>query len=220
LRVIHAIKRSEQLKKDRTIATYVKIDYYQYLLSSQINYTLTNLSKHLQEFSHDTINRYLKKEKFTPASLWQNLQKDIQISQNAGIIFDDTVLDKRASESIELVRRQYSGTEHQVLRGIGLINCVYLNPEKSLFWVIDYRIYDPDGDGKTKLDHVADMLNNLVYSKQLPFARVLMDSWYGSQKLMAMIDDLEKYYYCPLKKNRLVDDTGGVEKYKCIEKLN
>jgi len=29
------------------------------------------------------------------------------------------------------------------------------------------------------------MLRNLVYSKQLPFARVLMDSWYAAQKLMA-----------------------------------
>jgi len=192
--------------------SFSQLDYCQYLLSSQTNYTLTDLSKHLQEFSHDTINRYLRKEKFTPSSLWHNLKKYLQTSQEAAVIFDDTVLDKRASESIELVRRQYSGTEHRVLRGIGLINCVYINPGKSLFWVIDYRIYDPEGDGKTKLDHVAEMLNNLVYHKQLPFARVLMDSWYGSQKLMAMIADLGKIYYCPLKKNRLVDDTGGVEK--------
>jgi hypothetical protein len=28
-----------------------------------------------------------------------------------------------------------------------------------------------------------------------------------------------KIYYCPLKKNRLVDDTGGVEKYKKIEQV-
>ena len=151
--------------------SFSQLQYCQYLLSSQTNYTLTNLSKHLQEFSHDTINRYLIKEKFTPSSLWQNIKKDIQTSQEAGVIFDDTVLDKRTSENIELVRRQYSGTEHRVLRGIGLINCVYLNQELGLFWVIDYRIYDPEGDGKTKLDHVADMLNNLVYSKQLPFAR-------------------------------------------------
>jgi len=50
---------------------------------------------------------------------------------------------------------------------------------------------------KTKLDHVADMLRNLVYSKQLPFARVLMDSWYAAQKLMALIEQLGKIYYCP-----------------------
>ncbi|NEP85965.1 MAG: hypothetical protein F6K18_03550 [Okeania sp. SIO2C2] len=28
-----------------------------------------------------------------------------------------------------------------------------------------------------------------------------------------------KIYYCPWKKNPLVDDTGGVEKYKNLEKL-
>jgi len=48
-----------------------------------------------------------------------------------------------------------------------------------------------------------------VYSKQLPFARVLMDSWYAAQKLMALIEQLGKIYYCPLKRNRLVDDSGG-----------
>jgi SRSO17 transposase len=63
------------------------------------------------------------------------------------------------------------------------------------------------------------MSDDLVNNKQLPFARVLMDSWYASQKLMAMIDNLGKIYYCPLKKNRLVDDTRGVEKYKQIEKV-
>jgi len=55
-----------------------------------------------------------------------------------------------------------------VIRGIGLISCVYVNVKTGQFWVIDYRIYDPDGDG-TKLDHVADMLRNLVYKQ--PFAR-------------------------------------------------
>ncbi|MBA2749049.1 MAG: transposase [Tatlockia sp.] len=199
--------------------SFNQLDYCQYLLISQKNYTLTNLAEHLQDVSHDQINRYLRKEKFTPDCLWNNVKKDIQSHQNAAILFDDTVADKSYSEEIELVRRQYSGTEHRVIRGIGLINCVYFNPELGLFWIIDYRIYDPDSDGKTKLEHVADMLNNIVDNKKLSFTKVLMDSWYSSQKLMGMIDDLGKIYYCPLKKNRLVDDTGGVEKYKSIEKL-
>jgi len=38
-----------------------------------------------------------------------------------------------------------------------------------------------------------------------------MDSWYAAQKLMALIEQLGKIYYCPLKRNRLVDDSGGVE---------
>jgi hypothetical protein len=53
------------------------------------------------------------------------------------------------------------------------------------------------GDGKSKLEHVADMIDDLVNRKQLPFAKVLMDSWYACQKLMAMIDNLGNFYYCP-----------------------
>lgn len=123
------------------------------------------------------------------------------------------------SSKIELVRRQYSGNEHRVIRGIGLISCIYINPQTGYYWVIDYRIYDPEGDGQTKLDHVADMLNDVVFKKKLPLAKVLMDSWYAAQKLMALIDKLGKIYYVPLKKNRLVDDTGGQQKYQPIEQL-
>ncbi len=37
---------------------------------------------------------------------------------------------------------------------------------------------------------------------------------------MLYIDELGKYYYCPLKRNRLVDDTEGQEDYKRIELLS
>jgi len=63
------------------------------------------------------------------------------------------------------------------------------------------------------------MLESLVRSKLLPFSTVLMDSWYATTKLMQLIDSLDKYYYCPLKKNRLVDDTGGREKYQRVDTL-
>jgi hypothetical protein len=45
-----------------------------------------------------------------------------------------------------------------VIKGIGVVTCVYVNPALDQFWLIDYRIYDPDGDGKSKLDHVREML--------------------------------------------------------------
>jgi hypothetical protein len=57
--------------------------------------------------------------------------------------------------------------------GIGVVTCVYVNPAMDQFGIIDYRIYDPDGDGKTKLIHVQEMLSLLVYHKQLPFETVL-----------------------------------------------
>lgn len=198
---------------------FTKLDYCQYLLSSQINYTITNLADHLENISHDQINYYLKNAKLTPRLLWDNVKDVIVTDENGYVIFDDSVLDKRYSEEIEIVRRQYSGNEHGVLKGIGVVSCVYVNPKLQRFWVVDYRIFNPDTDGKTKIDHVKDMLQNLVYHKLLPFDTVLMDTWYAVHNLMLYIDSLDKIYYCPLKDNRLVDDTFGKEKYKRTELL-
>ena len=199
---------------------FTKLNYCQYLLSSQINYTLTNLANHLEVISHDKINRYLKNENLTPSLLWDNVKELIEREENAYLIFDDTVIDKRYSEEIELTRWQYSGNEPGVIKGIGLISCIYVKPKIGKFWVIDYRIYNPSEDGKTKIDHVLDMLEILVGYKGLPFSTVLMDSWYATNKIMLYIDDLGKYYYCPLKRNRLVDDTAKNEDYKKIENLS
>ncbi len=148
------------------------------------------------------------------------MKEEIVQDTEAYLIFDDTVINKKYANKIELVRRQYSGNEHQVIRGIGVVNCIYFNPKTDKFWILDYRIYDPDSDKKTKIDHVEEMILNVVNKKKLPFQTVLMDSWYATQRLMALIDNLGKIYYCPLKINRLVDDTGGVEKYKSIAKLS
>ncbi len=58
---------------------------------------MTNLAEHLDNISHDKINYYLKKEKLTPRLLWDNVEDLIVPDENAYIIFDDTVLDKRFS---------------------------------------------------------------------------------------------------------------------------
>lgn len=36
---------------------------------------------------------------------------------------------------------------------------------------------------------------------------------------MAQIDQLEKVYYCPLKTNRRVDDSGGTQAYQRVDEL-
>ena len=101
-----------------------KLDYCQYLLSTSHNYTLTNFAQHLGNVSHDEINRYLKTEKITPQTLWLNVKDNIEVDEDGYLVFDDTVLDKSHSNKIELVRKQYSGNAHGVVRGIGVVNCV------------------------------------------------------------------------------------------------
>ena len=120
-----------------------------------------------------------------------------------------------------MTRRQWSGNEHKVINGIGLVSCLYVHSGTGRCWVLDYRIYDPDRDGKTKLDHVEDMLGALR-EREVPFRTVLMDSWYATKDLMLNIggnSGSSKILYCPLKSDRMVDDSGGARPYRHVSDL-
>ena len=155
----------------------------------------------------------------SPDAVWQSVAHLIRRSGSACLIFDDSVLDKRHSSQIELVRRQYSGNEHGIVKGIGVVNCLYVNLDTGEYWIIDWIIYDPDGDGKSKLDHVRDMLDDAIARKGLPFRAVPMDSWYATKDLMMHFDRAGKLFYCPLKSNRKVDDSGGKNPHKAVSGL-
>lgn len=64
------------------------------------------------------------------------------------------------------------------------------------------------------------MLDNVLYSKQLPFETVLMDSWYASMQVMKHIEALDTFYDCPLKTNRQVDDSEGEKKHQRVDTLS
>lgn len=196
-----------------------RLDYCQFLLSSQTNYTLTYFAEHTDQFSHDAVNRYLRGDKLTARVVWENVRDQVVVSNAAYLVFDDTVIDKNSSFHIDLVRKQYSGNAHGIIKGIGVVTCVYINPDLDQFWVIDYRIYAPDGDGKSKLDHVREMLDRAIGDKGLPLRAVLLDSWYAERKLMLHIQQLDLVYYCPLKRNRLVDESDGQLPYQRIDEL-
>jgi hypothetical protein len=196
------------------------MDYCQYLLSSQTNYTITNFADHVDGLSDDSIRRYLINAKLSPSLVWEHSKKEIIISTKGYLLFDDTILDKSYSNNIEGVRNQYSGNAKEVIKGIGVVTCVYVNDEENKFCLIDYRIFNPDKDVLTKIDHVKEMLDKAHYQKKLPFTTVLMDSWYATISIIRQIETMDKHYYCPLKSNRLVDDSGSLRPYSRIDSLN
>ena len=63
------------------------------------------------------------------------------------------------------------------------------------------------------------MLDVLVNSRNVAFSTVLMDSWYASKAFMLFIESLGKKSYCPLKRNRLVDDSNATKPYQRIDSL-
>lgn len=190
--------------------------YGQFLLSSQINYTCTYLADHFEGLTHENVQYFLKSNRFTPRMVWKSIKNTIELTAKGYIIFDDTVLNKEYSRKIELVRKQYSGNAHGLINGIGVVNCVYYNPDNEQFYVLDYRIFSPDRDGKTKLDHVLDMLAGLK-TRHIPYNTVLMDCWYAAQEVFKYLIGQQKLFYCPIKANRKIDDTQGQGPYKQVQ---
>ncbi len=144
-----------------------KQQYVEYLISTFGNYIGSHLAEHLDAVSHDVIPDYLRSERLTSGSLWELVQHLILDAPEAFLILDDSVhaSRKRYSRFIELVKRQYSGAAQGLVRGIGVVNLVHSTGAAGDFWPVDFRIYAPDADGKTKNAHFRDMLVRAVADK-------------------------------------------------------
>ncbi len=57
---------------------------------------------------------------------------------------------------------------HGIVRGIGLVICIYINPETKQFWLIDYECLTLSGMAN-KVDHVQDMLKKPHIFKAITF---------------------------------------------------
>ena len=168
------------------------------------NFTGTNLAEHLDDVSHDTITDYLQAERLTAHGLWELAGGLIEDSPEAFMIVDDSVQDKRYSRFIELVKLLYSVAEHGLVRGIGVVNLVHSAGAEKDFYPIDYRIYAPDQDGKTKNDHFAEMVRNAVSDKAIQAKRILFDTWYASADNLKLVHRLGLTFFTTLKSNRMV----------------
>jgi hypothetical protein len=181
-----------------------KQQYVEYLICTVSNFTGTNLAEHLDEVSHDTITDYLQTERLTARSLWELVDGLVADSPEAFLIVDDSVQDKRYSRFIELVKLQYSGAVHGLVRGIGIVNLVHSAGAKQDFYPIDFRIYAPGQDGKTKNEHFVEMVRNAILDKRIQAKRILFDSWYASAENLKLVHRLGLTFFTTLKSNRMV----------------
>ncbi len=183
--------------------------YIQFLIHTPVNYTGTTFADHVDDVSHDAVSDFLAHSKSTARDIWE-LSKDlIDNTEDGFLIADDSVQNKQYSEKIELVKLQYSGAEHGLVRGIGVVNLVHSNGED--YHPIDFRIYAPDQDGKTKNDHFQEMLIAAKKDKGIKANTILMDSWYASVPNLKLIHRMGMVFFTTLKENRLVSLTkeGG-----------
>ncbi len=117
----------------------------------------SRLAEILENVSHDSINRFLLRERYEAKDLFDTVRDLIDLK--GGIVsVDDTVIEKHYSnpECAELIGYFWSGKYHKSIKGLNLITLYYSDQqEKSV--PINYRIYDKK-EGKTKNDYFKEML--------------------------------------------------------------
>lgn len=177
--------------------------YCQFLLASQRNFTATQASD-LSSVSHDQITRWLRSVKLTPNILWEHVEKLVE-KEGGVLVVDDSVIAKQYSRSHELplLSYQYSGAYHKVIQGIGLVNLVVVGKDNTCM-PVDYRIFSKKIDGRTKHDHVREMIILALHRGINPSA-VAFDSWYGSIKTLKFLEKNKLIWVTVLKNNRIVD---------------
>ena len=193
--------------------------YLDYLLSTPKNYTCTHLAAHLPDVSHDKVNRFLRNNTFSSSQLTELVAPLLHDSPEAFLLVDDSVQDKRYSRFIEVAKRQYSGNVHGMVTGICLVNLVHSSGEAGDFLPLDFRLYAPDLDQKTKNTHFQDMFQQVVDECKILARTILFDSWYAGSTNLKKIHRAGWTFFTTLKRNRLVrcsTDTG----YESLESLD
>jgi len=181
--------------------------YIEYLIATVNNYTCTNLAEHLtgdQALSHDAVTDFLHRGKLTPRRVWEAVAAQIDNTPDAYLILDDSVHDKPYAKQIDLVKRQYSGVHHGQVKGIGVLSLVHTTGASHALTPVDYRIFHPASDGKTKHAHFREMLTRAITDHGLQARIILFDSWYASVENLKFIHRLGRYFVTTLKCNRKV----------------
>ena len=164
--------------------------------------SLSEVAPNGSTLSHDSISRWLADEKVQPKDLWQSAKAEV-ISKPGILVFDDVVIDKSRSGKTELVNWQYAGSKHDITKGIGVVNALW-QTNKEAYIPMDYRIWNPVEDGKTKNNHFRDMLT-AVKRRQLMPEMVVADSWYSSLDNLKAIRSHGWDWVMGLRSNRLVN---------------
>ncbi len=136
-------------------------------------------------------------------------------SDDAVLVFDDTIEEKPYTDESELVTWHYDHTKGRTVKGINLLNCLYYSQGTSI--PVAYKLIEKPiqyCDLKTKKQRRAaqttkneDLREILKIScqNQLKFKYVLTDSWFSSNENMMFIKHkCHKDFIMACKSNRLV----------------
>ncbi len=181
--------------------------YVLYLLSEPQWVSCVRLATILEGISHDSINRFLLRETYTPHDLYCQVKGAINLVGGT-LSADDTVIDKpyRDPAKTELVAWFWSGKHQRAVKGINVITLYYTDIHGCSV-PVNYRVVNK-ADGKTKNEYFRDMLQEVLGWGLQP-AVVTADSWYASQDNLKLIKDKSLGVLMGIERNRLVSIEQG-----------
>jgi DDE superfamily endonuclease len=184
--------------------------YMGFLMSEAKSNSCTQLGE-IANISHDSVNRFLEREKYEPKDLFDESIK--LINPKGGVLsVDDTVLDKPYSNYMAYVGFYYSGKHHAAVKGINLITLYYTDIEGKNF-PVNYRLYDKS-ENKTKNDYFQEMINEVISWGLLP-SMVTGDNWYSYTGNLKLIRNHQLGLMFAIKGNRLVAIEKGKYQKVC-----
>jgi hypothetical protein len=174
------------------------------LLSEPKHSGCSRLAEVLGDVSHDSVNRFLLRERYSPKDLFEQVKSIINLS--GGILsVDDTVIEKLYSQTknAELIGYFWSGKYHKSVKGLNLITLYYSDVHGNSV-PINYRIYDKK-ESKTKNDYFQEMLLEVINWGLKP-RLVTGDSWYSGVENLKFLKNQKLSFLFGVEKNRTVSN--------------
>ena len=134
--------------------------YTLFLLSEPKLISCVRLSEILENLSHDSINRFLIREEYTPLDLFEIVKVLIDLEGRTLSVIC-MVIDKPYSDHLkaELIDYFWSGKHHKTVKGVNLIT-LYYTDKNRLSMPVNYRIINKN-EGKTQHEYLNEILAQL-----------------------------------------------------------
>lgn len=201
------------MKDYKNYKDYIEL-YTDYLISNSGLATATGLSVMTDKaLSHDQITRFLSKGDFNSRTLWKNIKstvREIQ-SEDAYIIFDDTIIEKKWTDESDIVCWHFDHTKNRNVKGVNLLNMIYHSRDTSIpigFEVIhkyaycDIKVKEQKRKANVNKNELMRSMFQIALNNQIPFRYVLMDVWFASKENFEYIAKRKKDFIAGIKSNR------------------
>jgi hypothetical protein len=183
--------------------------YTLFLMAEPKYVSCVRLEEIMPDISHDSVNRFLLREEYTPKDLCEENKGDI-ILEGGTLSGDDSVIDKpyRDRNKTELLGYFWSGKHKKAVKGINLITLHYTDIAGKAY-PVNFRIYDKK-EGKTKNDYFREMIEE-VENWGLKPRWVTGDSWYSGKDNLKFLKNKGLGFLFAIANNRIVSLSKGKE---------